>query len=258
MASLTNQVVVITRKFALKLTHLEQQSFLVSNTFLLHWNPCASLALACPFSPWAANWAQWWDPAKEAELLTMNLPCPEADLVLPGADWLLLSSFPCVCYGSVPTWEGNNSNVTRIKGERALYSEEGDAAMLPGKREATHLPAKGQWSTHLLQQSALQGSQAWLVPNLSLFYQALDCCSLFLWPKVCRMGLAAPKDHISVAKWPDFPSHLPQPTSWLLMRPINRQLELNPDKPPEAHCLADCGVNRTSSSVIKNGPSSAL
>lgn len=172
----------------------------------------------------------------------MSPVCPQAEFVLPGARWLLLPSFPCVCYGSITAREGNNGNETRVKGESAvLYSEGGDTAMLSWKREASHLPAEGEDSDTLTSAKCLAR-----VAGLTCHQPLALGLLLFLWPKVCRIGLAAPTDHISAAEWPEFSSSLLKLTSWLLMRPINGQLELSPDKCPKAHCLAGCGgVTRT-------------
>lgn len=173
----------------------------------------------------------------------MNVPCLSTGWICPS--WSTLTAPAKLSLRLL--WKhhlhGRGIMVMRqeLKGRAVLYSEGGDTATLSWKREASHLPAEGEDSDTLTSAKCLAR-----VAGLTCHQPLALGLLLFLWPKVCRIGLAAPTDHISAAEWPEFSSSLLKLTSWLLMRPINGQLELSPDKCPKAHCLAGCGgVTRT-------------
>lgn len=100
------------------------------------------------------------------------------------------------------------------KGRSILYREKkGEIATLLWNMEACHLPANGEDSDPHTRSTEVpcKGARLDLSSAISSLYLSLECCSLFLWPKVCSMSLATPAAPIQAAGWPDFPSHSPPP-----------------------------------------------
>lgn len=120
----------------------------MSNTFSLHCLSCPGSPLLTLGSKLGPVVAPSW--RKQNTPLWMSPVCPQAEFVLPGAHWLLLPSFPCVCYGTITTQEGNNGNETRIKGESGPLQWGGSHSHVVMKERSLSPSCWrwGQWHTH--------------------------------------------------------------------------------------------------------------